>query len=231
MFAQIQLIPHENAVQNLIAFCYTWVRKLTNEHRVPMSEIPGFLPPGLALLYHNFGNWPVPYERQWVPPDWTPGLFGAQDRLVPLDRVAFSGRIAFVVENQEVWACETLPHALDPPVSLRIAADSNALSEPTIVCDHLSHFLVSFALQELTIGSPYLACINDFTGDPAQIVEGPLQPLWVNGTYVSERPTHSFYLFRNRILLFQHGPALWIAGHDDSVEGLIVDRRNVTRMQ
>jgi hypothetical protein len=79
------MIPRNNPIPALLKFIVEWVPDLSPKHRIEPSLIPKFVPPPLRAIYEVTGNWPVPYTEQWRPPKWKRGLFGPQDKLLPMD--------------------------------------------------------------------------------------------------------------------------------------------------
>jgi hypothetical protein len=128
--------------------------------------------------------------------------FAAQDRLLPpgeLERE--DGMIGFAWENQGNWSCRCPAGPGDPPV-LSDAADLWTGEEEGFVevCESLDHFLGTLLLQEAVMG-----CANLYAmaGDPDAVAG--LEPLWLNGKYVFEEPTHDFYgVAGSDLLLMRH---------------------------
>ena len=94
--------------------------------------------------------------------------FTLQDRFLPLDpgpwgNVYRSGPyLVFVAENQGVWEVATLAQGDDP--SVWVSEDCSHRGPNPIwrpLDNPLSHFLVTFVLQEMMFGSEFLACHED----------------------------------------------------------------------
>ena len=207
-----------------------WVPDLSPMHRIEASLIPRFIPPPLRSIYEIAGNWPVPFTEQWRRPNWTPGLFGTQDQLLPMDKLKANGeRFTFLHENQ-VWSCETLFDKEDPPVysdSLAFEGGDDNMRE---VCSSLSHFLTTFCLQELAFGSRNLFCIDSEIRAPEDLVTGDLESVWVKGVYVFKEPTHSFYLCDSRLIVMDTGGGYWIAYNEAASSELVNKSLKIRRI-
>jgi hypothetical protein len=183
-------------------------------------------------LYKATGNYPVPFTEQWRLPNWTRGLFGRQDQLLPIDTLRLiDNRFRFVHENQGVWWCETLANELDPPVYSDATAYEYGDSEGTMreVCSSLSHFLTTFCLQEIVLGSQHLLCVDSPVDDPASLVSGQIADIWIKGWYAFGRPTHSFYLCERSLFIMDCWGDYWLAYNDDDAR-VLVDSRAETRI-
>ncbi|WPC39572.1 hypothetical protein [Clostridium sp. JS66] len=122
-------------------------------------------------------------------------------------------------ENQGNWTCEVEANNDNSSVYSDAAEvwDENALGHE-IVCKSLSHFLITFCLQELVFGSKYVGTINDkFRME--QILKKS-EPLWLNGFYVNKERDHSFYVYDEKILIMDYA-GFWYACNDESSLHLI----------
>lgn len=197
------------------------------------ASIPAFVPPPLRAIYEFAGNYPIPNSEQWRPPNWTCGLFGPQDQLLPVDKLKPNrNRFRFLQENQCVWHCETDANAADPPVYSDAMAYDHGEPEGTmrVACPSLSHFLTTFCLQEVFFGSKHLFCIDSAVAEPADLVTDELTDVWVNGIYAYNQPTHSFYRCGQGLLLMNTGGAYWMAYNDDRYASLISKANEVRRI-
>lgn len=218
------MIPTHDPIPALLDIVARWVPDLTEEHRVDSSQISEFIPSPLHEVYRLTGNYPVPFTEQWRHPKWIHGLFGPQDQLLPIDQLELNGdRFRFIHENQGVWSCETLANESDPPVYSDATAYDHRYPEGTmrIVCSSLSHFLTTFCLQEIVFGSKHLLCVDSTVDTPSQLVTGQLVNVWVNGWYVYEQPTHSFYLCDGSLFVMDTGGDYWLAYNDNEAHSLI----------
>ncbi len=227
------LIPRDEPIPELLKFIDSWVPDLWPTHRMDAASIPSFIPPPLKAIYEFAGNYPIPNSQQWRPPNWTCGLFGSQDQLLPIDQLQHKGdRFRFIHENQGVWYCETEANAADPPIYSDSTAYDHGEPEGTmrVVCPSLSHFLTTFCLQEVFFGSQHLFCIDSEVAAPADLVTDEVTDVWVNGVYVYNEPTHSFYLCGQGLFVMDTGGDFWLAYNDDCYEELINKGNEVRRI-
>ncbi|HEX7379019.1 MAG TPA: hypothetical protein VF278_17995 [Pirellulales bacterium] len=122
-------------------------------------------------------------------------------------------RFTFIHENQGVWSCETLADVIDPPVYSDAIAYEPGEREGTMreVCPRLSHFLVTYCLHEIVLGSRNLLCVESTVAEPASLATAKCDPIWLNGWFVFGRPTHSFYLCGDSLLIMDTGGDYWLA--------------------
>ena len=227
------LIPRDLPIPSLLEFIGSWVPDLSSSHRMNAVSIPAFIPPPLRAIYEFAGNYPIPNSEQWRRPNWTYGLFGPQDQLLPIDQLKQNGgRFRFIHENQGVWHCETEANAADPPVFSDATAYDHGEPEGTmrVVCPSLSHFLTTFCLQEVFFGSQQLFCIDSEVAAPADLVTDELADVWINGIYVYNEPTHSFYICRRGLFVMDTGGSFWLAFNDDRYAKLINNSNSVRRI-
>lgn len=220
------MIPGDDPIPILLNVIARWVPDLAERHRVDSKEIPAFLPPPLHQIYSLAGNYPVPFTEQWRRPSWIHGLFGPQDRLLPLDQLDLRGdRFTFIHENQGVWSCETLANEDDPPVYSDATAYEHDEPEGTMreVCPSLSHFLTTYCLHEIVLGSNHLLAVDSPVSDPASLLTAKCDPIWVNGWFVYGAPTHSFYLCDNSLFVMDKGGDYWLAYNDERGRDLIAE--------
>lgn len=192
-------IPRRDPLPALVEFIRHWVPALTPSHGIPEHELPDFLPPPLRIIYGLAGNYPEPQTQRSA---FQPWLFGHQDHLLPIYELRpASDRLTFLMENQNVWTAETLLGPEDPPVFSNDLSDEDP-PQMREVCPSLSHFLTTFCLQELALGSYDAIGVEPPPGDdPAAYCFGATKPLWLDGLYVSGAPTHSFYLCEGEVLI------------------------------
>ena len=224
------MIPRDDPIPTLLKFMVEWVPGLSPSHRIEPSLIPKFVPGPLRAIYEVTGNWPVPYTEQWRAPNWKCGLFGRQDKLLPIDQLEpKDGRFTFLHENQYVWTCDTLIDSDDPPVYSNSMADESGPEEMQEVCGSLSHFLTTYCLQELAFGSKHLFCVDSEPSGPEEVVKGDLEPLWEKGVYVRKEPSHSFYVCNERLIVMSAWGDYWIAYNDSECTELINDSEHEIR--
>jgi hypothetical protein len=110
-------------------------------------------------------------------------------------------RLVFVWENQGVWVAATERAGDDPPVwitedcSHRVTRQVwRQLEKP------LSHFLVSFVLQELMFGSELVA-VAPGALEKFESAGLPVEPLWIRGEYAWGIDQPSYFLAGERFLV------------------------------
>ena len=109
--------------------------------------------------------------------------------------------LVFVWENQGVWVAATERAGADPPVWIsENCSHRNAVKQWRRLENPLSHFLVSFVLQELMFGSELLAVAP---GALAKFEEAEvtIEPVWINGEYAWEIDRPSYLLVGERFLV------------------------------
>ena len=154
------------------------------------------LPTPLRWLYGFAGEWRS--DNNWE------SLFAFQDVLLPFECLSLEhGKLVFVVENQAVWRAGTLPDGDDPPVWIQVP------DEPwQKLCDSLTHFLLTFCLHEMVLGSRYIGSgdnlVETFSNAGCHI-----SPIWLDGPYVKtwdddlQRPM-SFHMVDGRFLVMEN---------------------------
>jgi hypothetical protein len=161
------------------------------------------MPAPLSRFFRFAGRWPgqdpkTPYENR----------FCRQDTFCAIHAKAYApalklmdNRLSFVCENQGVWVAATEPFGADPPVW--ISEDSShwgdvrkwrRLEKP------LSHFLVSFVLQELLFSSTFVSAAPDVSGKFKK-AGLTVEPVWIAGEYAWGFMRPSYYLVEGSILL------------------------------
>lgn len=229
------MIPPLRPIPGLLDFIRAWVPDLSTKHQVPSSSIPDFVPSPLRAIYELTGNWPVPYGEQWRAPEWTSGLFGTQDRLLPLDQLEVRGdRFTFIHENQYVWTCETRILEEDPPVYSDAASFDGSGDGMREVCPSLAHFLTTFCLHELTFGSMNLYSTDANPAKPGDLVKAPIKELWTGGMYAYKGAKFSFYLCEGRLLIMNTGMGTdgdyWIAFNQDEDVRLLDESQGLSQI-
>jgi hypothetical protein len=229
------VIPRDHPIPALLEFIASWVPGLTAQHRMEPSSIPGFIPPPLRAIYEIAGNWPVPNAEQWRPPRWIPGLFGPQDQLLPLEQlVVKGGRFKFIHENQGVWSAETLINEADPPVFSDASTIDGTDEGMREVCPSLAHFLTTFCLQELVFGSANLFCVESEPEHPAELVNGAIEPLWLDGLYANSGARYWFYLGARDLMIMHTGMGtpcdFWLAYNKEQGANLLGSRHQLRRI-
>lgn len=187
----------DERMETLCEFIDFWLGTPEVSHGEPANSLAEIsLPDPLSTLYRCYGQWPSTGRENigkfCVPP------FSHQDCLVRLHRIrpTDDGKIIFLHENQGVWDCRTLPEGNDPPVWCygdQANESGEYFTGEKQVCESLSRFLVTFTLQELTLGSQLQVCDDNldalFDNKKSEVV-----PLWINGPYVHGND-YSFFIW------------------------------------
>jgi hypothetical protein len=165
------------------------------------------MPAPLQRFFRFAGRWPGHNPR-------TPfaNRFCMQDQLCAIRPAGYAmplqmmdGLLVFVWENQGVWVAATERRGADPPVWISEHCSHREerkvwrqLEKP------LSHFLVSFILQEMMFGSELVAVAPGALGkfDGANL---KIEPIWENGQYAWDIDRPSFFFVNGRFLL-RHAP-------------------------
>jgi len=161
------------------------------------------MPDPLRRFFRFAGRWPghtdpTPFENRFCVQDWLCAV-GAKEYVPPLQYM--DDRLVFVRENQGVWVAATDPAGADPPVWI---SQDCSHREPQRVWRKLekplSHFLVSFVLQELMFGSEIVAAapgaLEKFRQSGFAI-----EPVWAHGEYAWDIDRPSYFLVADRFLL------------------------------
>ncbi|QDU44656.1 hypothetical protein Mal52_31420 [Symmachiella dynata] len=207
--------PNER-MDALCEFIEYWLGPRMDEYGEPNEAVNACsLPMPLRILYQFAGRWPgFDKRRESI---WAVGAFSCQDSLRSLNKLEVSGknRVRFIDENQGCWVCSTQTDGDDPPVWCDgdlWDEDGEPLQGEKKVCESLSRFLVTFVLQEITVGSRL--CLSDNglskrfeeTKDKAVVV-------WENGPYVYGSEA-SFFLW-NHVLVANLWGSLCFGANDD----------------
>lgn len=161
------------------------------------------LPAPLQRFFRFAGRWPghnpeTPYENR----------FCAQDELCAIHPRQYSSplrildnRLVFVMECQGCWAAATETVGEDPPVW--ISEDCSHRGDRVVWRQlemPLSHFLVSFVLEQLLFGAE-AGGVDENARERFQEAGLTLTPLWINGEYANDYVRPSYYLIDEQILL------------------------------
>lgn len=199
------LIPDSSADARLCGlerFVEFWVGPRRPEYGVATEILAATeLPDPLRRLYAFGGCWP-PFRAPY-----TANRFSVQDHLLVPGGGKFASAhrlgeyLVFVDENQNVWVAATLARGVDPKVFISENTSHRAANPKWIVLDHsLSHFLVTFMLQELIFGAQKCACadgaLSEFRKAACKI-----EPVWVDAEFVWPEVKLSHYLINDRILI------------------------------
>jgi hypothetical protein len=179
------------------------------------------LPMPLKRLYEFAGRWPH-WDREGSS-NYVVPVFSHQDNLAALDRLKYEadGKVVFLHENQDVWDCRTLANGDDPPVWCHgdhMDESENWFRGEKLVCNSLSHFLVTFVLQELSLGARFKICDEGlslrFTAE-----RGSAVPVWTGGCYVHENP-HDYHLWGDVLVAELWGARFFAANRASGIQFL-----------
>jgi hypothetical protein len=106
-----------------------------------------------------------------------------------------------VWENQGVWVAATESTGIDPPVWVTEACSHREVRQVWRLLENpLSHFLVSFVLQEVMFGSELVAVAP---GALEKLEAGgfSIEPVWISGEYACDTDRPSYFLAADRFLI------------------------------
>jgi hypothetical protein len=161
------------------------------------------MPAPLQRFFRFAGRWPASNPRGlftnrfctqdslsgFVATNYTPAL--------PL----MDNRLAFVWENQAVWVAVTEPAGVDPPVWISENSSHREAQKLWRQLENpLSHFLVSFVLQELMFGSELVA-VAPGALEKFEAAGLLVEPVWMRGEYAWDIDRPSYFLVGNRFLV------------------------------
>jgi hypothetical protein len=231
-----RLLEAETAKARMDALCeflQFWLGPRRDEYGEPIEELDRRpLPMPLRRLYEFAGRWP---RREGVSPlAFAVPVLSHQDYLLLVDELttADDGKLIFLRENQGVWDCRTFPKGDDPPVWCfgdHRDEQGQWFRGERVVCDSLSRFLVSFALQELTFGSR-LCLFDDGLTDLFRSESAAAVPIWHGNFYVHGNDW-SFLLWGD-VLVFDHVEEPFMAAnHPTGIAFLEANQGTVDRVR
>jgi hypothetical protein len=162
----------------------------TPEDELRLIEMPA----PLLRFFRFAGRWPghnprTPYANRFCMQDTLCAI--RQNEYAPTFQL-MGNLLVFVWENQGVWVAATKQAGADPPVWI---SENWFLNEPDWrqLERPLSHFLVSFVLQEVMFGSEILAVAP---GALTRFEEAGIksEPVWINGEYARDIDRPSYFL-------------------------------------
>jgi hypothetical protein len=191
-----------------------------------MAGLEAFLPRYLGPRRPEFGasddeiasiEMPVPLQRFFRFAGRWPGhnpespyvnRFCVQDQLCSITASKWASplrllddRLVFVMENQGVWVAATDRAGDDPPVWIsEDCSHRDARQVWRQLENPLSHFLVSFVLQELVLGSN-LGAAAPGALEVFERAGMPIEPVWIRGEYAWDIDRPSYFLAGNRFLV------------------------------
>ncbi|WP_430332080.1 hypothetical protein [Rhodococcus sp. ACT016] len=195
-------------------FLTDWHGDWKPEYGVPDDELPVALPSALRELYTFAGRWPSWDAEQHLPE--SPAILQRQDALLRASDLSVSeGTIEFLRENQDGWTCR-VPASAD---SSAVFGNAHWMWDDAGTDDHvelappLEHFLTSFVLQETVMGCRHLGVVDDRVAPAASAMVARATPLWLQGWYVFDEPTHSFWR-SGPFLLAEIAGTHWVGWND-----------------
>jgi hypothetical protein len=208
-------------IQDLIAYLAEYHKPLKGSPALDPATVPQELPNTLRELYCGLGALIEMEQSEIRSAGRAP--FSAQDTLVPLRKLKrVDGMVEFAWENQGCWSCRTPVNGEEDPPVYSDAGDCYYERPGFLnVCDKLSHFLITLSLQEAVMSSPVLLAVENDSVEDA--VAPALRPLWLNGKYVFDGPTHNIFdVPGHDILIMRHLEiGIWVASHSKSVFELL----------
>jgi hypothetical protein len=110
-------------------------------------------------------------------------------------------RLVFLWENQGVWVAATERAGDDPPVWITEGCSHRVAQQVWRQLERpLSHFLVSFVLQELMFGSKLLAVAAGAL-EKFERAGLPIERVWIRGEYAWGIDRPSYFLAGERFLV------------------------------
>lgn len=161
------------------------------------------MPAPLRRFFGFAGQWPghnpqTPFMNRFCMQDKLCALTSRQWAPVLQD---MDNRLVFVWENQGVWVAATEHTGDDPPVWITEKSSHRETQQVWRRLEKpLSHFLVSFVLQELIFGSELLAAAADAL-EKFEQAGLPVRPVWVRGEYAWDIDRPSYFLVDERFLV------------------------------
>jgi len=171
----------------------------TSEDEVRSIEMPT----PLQRFFMFAGRWPgqnprTPYANR----------FCMQDTLCAISKNGYAptlqymdNLLVFVWENQGVWVAATERAGADPPVWM---SEKCSHRDPVKVWQQiekpLSHFIVSFVLQEVMFGSELVA-VAPGALEKFEMAKLRIEPVWIRGEYAWRDYWPSYYLAGDRFLV------------------------------
>lgn len=180
------------------------------------------LPMPLKRLYEFAGRWPH-WDRQGSS-NYVVPIFSHQDNLAALGTLKYEadGKVVFLHENQDVWDCRTLASGGDPPVWCfgdHMDEGENWFRGEKLACNSLSHFLITFVLQELTLGARFILLHDEGLSTRFGAERKSAVPVWTGGRYVHES-IQNYYLWRDVLVAEIWGGYVFAANHANGIQYL-----------
>jgi hypothetical protein len=97
------------------------------------------------------------------------------------------------------------------------------------VCDSLTHFIATLALQEAVMSCPHL--VSAHTEELPSVIDVSLPPLWLDGHFFYGEPTHNFYYDSDHDLIAMNWGGIWLGSHTPSFRDLVKSDIRLTVIQ
>jgi len=176
------------------------------------SLIPPEFPPQLDKFYSELGGLievlPSPENNHRAP-------FSGQDSIRPIEAIRYVDEmVEFADENQGNWSCRCPFSKDDPPVYSNAEETWGDRTGFHIVCESLTHFLTTLALQETVMGSSILLAVDENAASEKFV--SSLPPIWLDGIYVFGEPSHQFHFSDefDMLAMSYEGNGLWFGSND-----------------
>ena len=183
-------------VDSMVEFLQGYWQEWADQCELPDNLVPDNVPPPLAKIYKHLGGM---LDVQCGMQSWQGSPFSSQDHLSkPGQLLWVDGLLEFAFENQGNWSARCKWDEDDPVVLCNVADlwnDTPKGFQP--VCDSLEHFLITLSLQEALMSSRWAAA----TDRSLEELGASLEPLWLDGWYVFNEPSHSFYTAKEGSIL------------------------------
>lgn len=166
------------------------------EFGTPEEDLRSIEMPDPLLRFFRFaGRWPghnprAPYANRFCMQDRLGGI-RTMDYALALE--VMDDRLIFVRENQGGWVAATERIGVDPPVWVsENCSHWDPVREWRRLENPLSHFLVSFVLQEVMFGSEIVA-VAPGALERFEQAGLKIESVWINGEYAMDidRPSYS----------------------------------------
>ncbi|MDH6279434.1 hypothetical protein [Prescottella agglutinans] len=197
-------------------FLVDWYGARSPGYGSPDADLPASLPSALRELYAFAGRWPSRDPEEHLPD--SPMILQQQDVLVRAADLSTNGAaIDFLCENQDSWTCRVAASTDASAVfsNAHWMWDDVDMDDYVELAPTLEHFLTSFVLQETVMGCRNLVVAEDATALGASGLTDRATPLWLQGWYVFDEPTHSFWR-SGPFLLAEIAGTHWVGWNDDA---------------
>ena len=215
------------SIENLSSFLHSYHKLWGEDFSLDIGNVEVNIPAVLQIFYSKIGGLTLVKDKL-ANGNRTP--LSAQDYIASPNEVkSIGGEVEFIWENQGNFSVRTSSDGEDPVVYsnwLYVVGESDL--EYSIVCDTLSHFLITFSLQEAVMSSKYLSTIGVSSVTQINIA---LEDLWLNGFYVCGEPTHNFYYsVELECIIMKLDKEIWIGSNSNRIDNFLDSSLNVNRI-